>query len=325
MRIEQFNNVAFNDVVLALQPSARRLPPADFNEWLLALLRPHVAFDTAIIGMGRVDDDGCATVNAVHLHRLPQAMMLDYEAVRDRDPVARASSACIGATANVCVGDEPMDQQLKQFIEEYGLRNALCTAIEQPRIGMSLYLTLARGDYARRFTETERALKESWMPHIAEAIITNRYVNLLRAHSLSAEVDRLRALVDRNGVVHEADEGWVELIQREWPGFDGKQIPATMREVVSKHVECIAWDQVHCDFVATGDFIFVSSRPTFGHDRLTSREFEVARLFAAGASHKHIARPLGIAPSTVRRHLQTVYRKLGIKTKVALAQLMSKS
>ena len=140
MKIEQFNNAAFNDVVLALQPSARRLALTDFNEWLLAVLKPHLRFDTALIGIGDVDN-GVATVNSVHLHRLPDVMMVEYEKVRDRDPAARAATVRIGGTANLCMADEATDPELQAYIEKYGFNNALCTAIVQPRIGMSLFMT----------------------------------------------------------------------------------------------------------------------------------------------------------------------------------------
>ena len=53
---------------------------------------------------------------------------------------------------------------------------------------------------------------------------------------------------------------------------------------------------------------------------LSERENEVAAAYAEGQSYKEIARSLGIAPTTVRSHLRTVYRKLGVTSKIALIQ-----
>lgn len=51
---------------------------------------------------------------------------------------------------------------------------------------------------------------------------------------------------------------------------------------------------------------------------LSSREAEVALLFAAGSNYKRIALRLGLAPATVRNHLSACYRKLGVDNRGAL-------
>ena len=51
---------------------------------------------------------------------------------------------------------------------------------------------------------------------------------------------------------------------------------------------------------------------------LSPREKEIAKAYADGASYREIADRLCIAPTTVRTHLQTIYRKLGVTSKIAL-------
>jgi predicted ATPase/DNA-binding CsgD family transcriptional regulator/DNA-binding XRE family transcriptional regulator len=51
-------------------------------------------------------------------------------------------------------------------------------------------------------------------------------------------------------------------------------------------------------------------------DGLTVRQAEVLRLLAAGMSSKQIAAALYLSPTTVERHLATVYRKLGLGGRV---------
>ena len=55
---------------------------------------------------------------------------------------------------------------------------------------------------------------------------------------------------------------------------------------------------------------------------LSPRELQIAEAYAGGASYKVIARDLGIAPSTVRTHLGTIYRKVGVVTKIALLRAL---
>jgi predicted ATPase/DNA-binding NarL/FixJ family response regulator/transcriptional regulator with XRE-family HTH domain len=53
---------------------------------------------------------------------------------------------------------------------------------------------------------------------------------------------------------------------------------------------------------------------------LTVRQAEVLRLVAAGRSNKEIAGELGLRPTTVERHLSTVYRRLGLRGRVEAAR-----
>src|SRR5262245_60179109 len=55
------------------------------------------------------------------------------------------------------------------------------------------------------------------------------------------------------------------------------------------------------------------------HSELSDRERVIAGMFAQGMTYRAISDALFIAPTTVRTHLSTIYRKLGVGTKVALA------
>lgn len=57
-------------------------------------------------------------------------------------------------------------------------------------------------------------------------------------------------------------------------------------------------------------------REVFG---LTRREAEVARLLAAGASNKTVARVLGMRPATVRTHADHIFKKLGIHSRKGMS------
>ncbi len=51
---------------------------------------------------------------------------------------------------------------------------------------------------------------------------------------------------------------------------------------------------------------------------LSARELEIARSYAGGQTYHGIAERLHIAPSTVRTHLATIYRKLEVSSKLEL-------
>lgn len=60
-------------------------------------------------------------------------------------------------------------------------------------------------------------------------------------------------------------------------------------------------------------------------DILTAREKEVATLVAKGETNQQIAEDLAIALNTVKLHISSIFEKLSIKSRVALALLVSKA
>lgn len=64
-----------------------------------------------------------------------------------------------------------------------------------------------------------------------------------------------------------------------------------------------------------GDILDKSAPET---ENLSPRELEVAQAFSNGATYNQIADRLCIAPATVRTHLSTIYRKLGVTSKLQL-------
>ena len=61
-------------------------------------------------------------------------------------------------------------------------------------------------------------------------------------------------------------------------------------------------------------------RPTIGWASLTPAELNVVRLVGEGLSNKDIAERLFVSPRTVQAHLGHVYSKLGVNSRVQLAQ-----
>jgi len=60
-----------------------------------------------------------------------------------------------------------------------------------------------------------------------------------------------------------------------------------------------------------------------GRIALTAREWEVVELLLRSASTSDIAAELGVAPVTVRRHVGSVERKLGVTTRAQVVELLT--
>src|SRR6201999_2946501 len=56
---------------------------------------------------------------------------------------------------------------------------------------------------------------------------------------------------------------------------------------------------------------------------LTGQELQVALMVAKGATNREAAVALYLSPKTIEYHLRSVYRKLGIRSRVALARVVA--
>ena len=65
-------------------------------------------------------------------------------------------------------------------------------------------------------------------------------------------------------------------------------------------------------------------RPPEGFETLTPREREVALATTTGASNKEIAEQLGMTERTVKMHMGTIFRKLGVRDRVHLVLRLSR-
>ena len=67
------------------------------------------------------------------------------------------------------------------------------------------------------------------------------------------------------------------------------------------------------------------SRPMNGLETLTTRELEVLKGVARGRSNKEIAREMNLAEVTVKLHLRSIFRKIGVRNRSEAAVAATRS
>ena len=180
-------------------------------------------------------------------------------------------------------------------------------------------------DRARRpFSERDRLVLDLLQPHLARLWQAARTRRELAAALVG--LDRAEAHESR-GVILLGPRGDVE--------YASEPARRLLRE--------LAPDETLLDWLASGSrqplvhrhgdrrlivervgdaLLLEETRPDLG---LTAREREVLTWVASGKTNAEIARTLWLAPSTVGKHLENVYAKLGVKTRTAaVARLLGR-
>lgn len=76
-----------------------------------------------------------------------------------------------------------------------------------------------------------------------------------------------------------------------------------------------AWDEGSCEREAASAPLPNSGRIASAMGELSRRQVEVLRLLAAGQTNKQIGRTLGVAESTIKTHLSSLFQRLGVTTR----------
>ena len=112
-----------------------------------------------------------------------------------------------------------------------------------------------------------------------------------------------------------------------YPMYDGPydDAVATLRAAMSEEEFTTAWDE-GARLSADEAIAYVQRgrgerrRSTSGWDAITRAELDVVKLAADGLGNKEIATRLFVSPRTVQAHLSHIYSKLGLTSRVQLAQ-----
>lgn len=75
------------------------------------------------------------------------------------------------------------------------------------------------------------------------------------------------------------------------------------------------------ELAATGETVRHPGRGPI--EALTSQEARVAQLVGRGLTNREVAAALFLSPKTVERHLSSVYRKRGVRSRTELARAMA--
>lgn len=297
--------------------AATDVPLPRYMDWAFETLASLVRFDSAGWGIGTHVPP---VTHAVHLRGVPPAMLLAYEAgVAELDYIRAAAAAAPGTTINDFDIRDAFPEAAALIDDRisapFAIEQTLATSVpHDPVSGLQHLILLWRARRFDPFDEAERQLVERCVPHMVAGYRTAQRLYL--ATAAAGEAARGQALVDALGGLHSFDDRFVRILRHHWPEWSDGRLPPALAQLVAG------------EGIVPGLMVEVTPRgPLFAMsiaerrvDPLTPAQRRVAELYAGGMTHRQIAAALGLAPATVRNQVARVFARLGVDSKLALAE-----
>lgn len=314
---------ALDACVVALYRASREQPAGAFQEHALDLAGELVPFDFAVWSRAALEEGAVRLYGAFEL-RMPPGAMAAQAQMGERDVLGALAFANLGRTVlaspAAALTDDPV--VVEDLLKRFDLGHFLTTCLVDPFTSLVSSVTLMRREASAPFTEAERAAKERLTPHLVEAYTAARLLRLLEWRGGTAPYPYAVAISDGAGLLEFASQEFAALIRREWPDWRGPRLPASLGLSAEAPVRrTLSAITLFAEPSGAGS-LSVRVRARQPVDDLSARETEVARLSALGRSNKEIGQDLAVSPFTVRNHLDSVYRKLGVSKRSELGALL---
>ncbi|MDR0200645.1 MAG: LuxR C-terminal-related transcriptional regulator [Delftia acidovorans] len=314
----------YNNLLLRLYRLSHERPAGEFQDDALELIKPVLAFDSAMWGSATLTEAGI-DIHTIHLHRQPVEMLMAYEEVKHLDTAAQAVSLRPSETL-------AFDAQAwfsgrgQGALRDYGRRfdqsHFFIGGMLNPATRYTRWLTLFRASPEAHCTEGERQRLAQLLPHVQQALELNRLTHLNRLPATAQGLQRGAALADPRGIVHHMDAVFEEGLRAEWPHWHGPRLPPAL--LAAAQAGALRW--LGQGLVVTGfaqhGLLWLRTRARCAADALPPREAMVAHLVAAGLTHKEIAARLQRSPATVRNQIRSIYDRLEVANVAELAEAL---
>ena len=302
-----------------LYRAGAQVRPGQFRLWALRELRSALPFDGALWGTGTLET---LSFHTITLLDLPPGLPPALEASREQNPLLPAILEHPGKPVTMhsqWPGDGFYASDLyRDIFKPHGIEHIMATGQADPRGGVYTLLTLYRNDRSQAFTADEQALHARMAYHLVNAAS-----HLVFAHINRGQPDlptgSAACVCDDQGVFHEVQAGFLDLLDAHYPGRDPHQLPF---DLPRKHGSNRTIGKLCVVREPLGELNVLRAWPAGPLDALTLRERSIVNGVAHGLTFKEIARQVGLAPSTVSNHLYRVYDKLGVHSRSALAKLV---
>ncbi len=309
----------FSGLLAKLYNAADTQPAERFQAEAFRQLNTHIAFDAGWWALGV--DSPEPLIFDTFTHNLSGEMLDQYNQFKDFDVVGQAVSRSPGITFNVRI-HEWYPKEYWPYLDVYGFHHALSTVAVDAVTGLTAGITLYRADPQQPFSEAERRFKQALTPHLITML------NRTRINPWTTQAEHIlhypaAAISDTEGGLRYTTGNFGAMLQQEWPDWRGPVLPEPLCAQLGAPADGqFSGKHIAAKITLRQHMPLVQLRAIVPADLLSEQQRKVAQHSADGLNFKEIARLTGLSPATVRTYLTNIYRKLGIKNKIQLAEAL---
>lgn len=332
----------FDPLLLQLYRMAREAAPSHFLPQALHALRAQIPFDAACLCRCETSR-GYLNIHAACLHDLPEALIRDYPAIRQDDPVATAATGQPGIVHTF--GPEDCRWQGKDaarhYWQQYGFTHFHAIALpagNTPQTTQHTWLLALLATPPSQYRQRQTAHLSPLLPHLLESQLINHLWALHQAEHMEIDHHGLATALycpESIGYSLICGPDFDALLTKEFgrhlPEHGIRHLPAPLlalakaarqspsdndkKEPPSRHS---GKQGVFTFYPQPAGHVLIHGRGKLPIDTLTKTELAIAELTAQGLTYKEIARERNISPNTVRNHQVNFRKKLGLSKNIFL-------
>ena len=328
-----------NDLLHDIYEGAQHLPVTDFSEYSLKSVKRALHFDSATLLDYAVSTRNAIGIQALYLHQVPverlheRVLYAGVESLTEqgelvsRDVILQKAIANRGQCVAADVNHAFRRDRFLEYCRKFDNAHSLVLSTRTTNNAFSL-AALWRANPKNAYGHDDIAAATCLLPHLLRA----RQINQQLGHGLSAKPTtttppgRATILSTFSGQLYVVGIEAIRLLQQEWEQWLPPMLPsALMSQLAGNTYRRFLGRAITIQASVRANMLCMEIAPLCNADRLTPAELRVARLAVCGLQYKEIAREVDVAPATVRNQLQSVYRKLGVRNKTALANAIQQS
>lgn len=318
-------NLVAAEAVLELYQLAQRKNVADFPAAAVEWLQKFIDFDMALLGLLSHQPSGKISMHFGHLVNESAPVLDEWVALIGKDKIVSHMVKNVGRALSYYVPKQFKESpQILDFAVRSRHLNVLAAASHYGERDILTGLSLRRADADWVFTPTESHTLEVMLPHMTEALRINRSLfSTLAGAVQGSNAPGGVCICDKHGYIIYQDDVFEQMVSPALHGGSLHRLPPHVNEVLDTEVisRCTL-GTISLNSRKVGALRVVVAHSLSSLDTLTAREKSVAESYGNGLTHKEIGAKLSISPATARRHVESIYAKLGVHTKADLTQKM---
>jgi DNA-binding CsgD family transcriptional regulator len=307
------NRYELSDFVLTLIDKANTHTPLRFQQFMIGLVRDVTVFDAAWWGWS-LFRGGKISIVHTNLSGLPA----EYEtAVRSQlvhDPFVRTGRSLKLFTKSLTVDDDSIHPHFRRLSDEFNVTQMLnghCNVREGP---FNFFMSLYRFEKSPAFSETENADFLVILRHLEQALSLSLQLDLSNRVDPQSEW----ALIGHDGELFLSSTGFSAALSASLQR--GQKETTRLREIARQEHFTTRQGSVFSRTRYSGELWLVAVQPHSPWKTLSPKERQIAEMLTSGATSRAIADALGVSQNTVRNQTASIYRKMGVHSKVELAR-----